>query len=57
MHRIVREAEKRAETLFDLRPKAPVEVRREPVLTEPTSAARYSASDERWPRPSILWIP
>jgi uncharacterized protein (DUF885 family) len=55
--RIVRDAEKRAETLFDLRPKAPVEVRREPVFTEKTAAAHYSGPSRDGTRPGIVWIP
>jgi uncharacterized protein (DUF885 family) len=55
--RIVRDAEKRAETLFDLRPKSPVEVRREPVFTEKTAAAHYSAPARDGTRPGIVWIP
>ena len=55
--RIVRDAEKRAETLFDLRPKAPVEVRREPVFTEKTAAAHYTAPARDGTRPGIVWIP
>jgi uncharacterized protein (DUF885 family) len=55
--RIVRDAEKRAETLFDLRPKAPVEVRREPLFTEKTAAAHYSGPARDATRPGIVWIP
>ncbi|MEP7308807.1 MAG: DUF885 domain-containing protein [Acidobacteriota bacterium] len=55
--RIVRDAETRAETLFDLRPKAPVEVRREPAFTEKTAAAHYSAPARDGTRPGIVWIP
>ena len=55
--RIVRDAEKRAETLFDLRPKAPVEVRREPMFTEKTAAAHYTAPARDGTRPGIVWIP
>ncbi len=55
--RIVRDAEKRAESLFDLRPKAPVEVRREPAFTEKTAAAHYSAPARDGTRPGVFWIP
>jgi uncharacterized protein (DUF885 family) len=55
--RIVHDAEKRAETLFELRPKAPVEVRREPAFTEKTAAAHYSGPARDGTRPGIVWIP
>ena len=55
--RIVRDAEKRAESLFDLRPKAPVEVRREPVFTEKNAAAHYSGPARDRTRPGVFWIP
>jgi uncharacterized protein (DUF885 family) len=55
--RIVHDAEKRAETLFDLRPKAPVEVRREPAFTEKTAAAHYTAPARDGTRPGVVWIP
>lgn len=55
--RIVREAEKRAADMFDLRPKAPVEVRREPAFTEATAAARYTLPAPDGTRPGIYWIP
>lgn len=54
---VVREAEKRAESLFDLRPKAPVEVRREPAFTEAGAAARYTMPAPDGSRPGIYWIP
>ena len=55
--RIVRDAEKRSESLFDLRPKAPVEVRREPVFTEKNMAAHYSGPARDGTRPGVFWIP
>lgn len=55
--RVVRDAEKRAEGLFALRPKAPVEVRREPAFTEAGAAARYTPPAPDGSRPGIYWIP
>ncbi|MEO7599285.1 MAG: DUF885 domain-containing protein [Opitutus sp.] len=54
---IMRDAEKRAELLFDLRPKAPVEVRREPMFTEKSAAAHYTAPARDGSRPGIFWAP
>lgn len=54
---IVRDAERRAEALFDLRPKAPVEVRREPPFTERTAAAHYSVPAPDGSKPGIYWAP
>jgi uncharacterized protein (DUF885 family) len=53
----VRDAEKRAESLFDLRPQAPCEVRREPPFTEATAAARYTGPARDGSRPGIFWVP
>ncbi len=55
--RIIRDAERRAETMFDLRPKAPVEVRREPIVTEQTAAAHYSEPAPDGSQPGIFWAP
>jgi uncharacterized protein (DUF885 family) len=55
--RIVREAEARAAEVFDLRPRAPVEVRREPSFTERTAAARYSLPAPDGSRPGVFWAP
>lgn len=54
---LVRDAEKRAELIFDLRPKAPCEVRREPPFTEKNAAAHYSAPSRDGTRPGIFWVP
>ncbi len=54
---LVRDAEKRAESLFDLRPKAPCEVRREPPFTEKNAAAHYSGPSRDGTRPGIFWVP
>jgi uncharacterized protein (DUF885 family) len=55
--RILRNAEKRAALLFDLRPKAPVEVRREPPFTEKNAAAHYTVPAKDGSRPGIFWAP
>lgn len=54
---ILRDAEKRAALLFDLRPKAPVEVRREPPFTEKSAAAHYTQPAKDGSRPGIFWAP
>jgi uncharacterized protein (DUF885 family) len=55
--RILRDAEERAGSLFDLRPKAPVQVLREPSFTEKNAAAHYSAPAPDGSRPGTVWIP
>jgi uncharacterized protein (DUF885 family) len=54
---ILRDAEQRAALIFDLRPKAPVEVRREPSFTEKSSAAHYTVPAKDGSRPGIFWAP
>jgi len=54
---ILRDAEKRAALMFDLRPKAPVIVEREPEFTEKTAAAHYTAPAKDGTRPGIFWAP
>ncbi|HEV7402755.1 MAG TPA: DUF885 domain-containing protein [Chthoniobacteraceae bacterium] len=54
---MVRDSEKRASLLFDLRPKAPIEVRREPSFTEKTAAAHYTHPARDGSRPGIFWAP
>jgi uncharacterized protein (DUF885 family) len=54
---IIRDAEKRVAPLFNLRPKAPVEVRRVPALTERTASAHYTAPTSDGSRPGIFWVP
>ncbi|MCS0612385.1 DUF885 domain-containing protein [Massilia kyonggiensis] len=54
---IVADAEKRSDALFNLKPRAPVEVRREPPLTEPSAAAHYSLPAPDGSRPGIFWVP
>ncbi|WP_288381823.1 DUF885 family protein [uncultured Massilia sp.] len=54
---MVKDAERRSGTLFNLKPRAPVEVRREPPLTEPSAAAHYSLPAPDGTRPGIFWVP
>jgi uncharacterized protein (DUF885 family) len=54
---IVRDAERRAVLIFDLRPRAPVEVRREPPFTEKSAAAHYTFPAPDGSRPGIFWAP
>ncbi len=54
---ILHDAEKRSESLFDIRPKAPCVVKREPIFTEKTAAAHYSAPAKDGSRPGIFWAP
>ena len=53
----VRDAERRSALLFDLRPKAPVEVRREPPFSEKTAAAHYTTPAPDGTRPGVFWLP
>jgi uncharacterized protein (DUF885 family) len=55
--RMVRDAEQRCEAMFDLRPKAPVEVRREPAFTEKNAAAHYTPPAPDGSRPGVFWAP
>lgn len=54
---ILRDAEKRAASVFDLRPKAPVVVKREPLFTEKSAAAHYSFPAPDGTRPGVFWVP
>jgi uncharacterized protein (DUF885 family) len=54
---ILRDAERRAAGLFDLRPKAPVVVRREPPFTEKSAAAHYTPPAKDGSRPGTFWAP
>jgi uncharacterized protein (DUF885 family) len=53
----VRDAEQRAALLFDLRPKAPVVVQREPAFSEKTAAAHYSTPAPDGSRPGVFFLP
>ena len=55
--RWLRDAERRAADTFDLRPKAPVEVRREPAFSEKTAAAHYTDPAPDGSRPGVFWLP
>jgi uncharacterized protein (DUF885 family) len=54
---ILRDAQERSKSVFDLTPKAPVEVRREPAFTEKTAAAHYTGPAKDGSRPGIFWAP
>lgn len=54
---LVRDAEQRASAIFDLRPKAPCEVRREPPFTEKNAAAHYTGPARDGSRPGVFWVP
>lgn len=54
---MVADAEQRSNALFNLKPRAPVEVRREPALTEASAAAHYSLPAPDGSRPGIFWVP
>jgi uncharacterized protein (DUF885 family) len=54
---ILKDAEKRSESLFELRPKAPCVVKREPPFTEKTAAAHYTPPARDGSRPGIFWAP
>lgn len=54
---ILRDAEARARDLFDITPKAPVVVKREPPFTEKTAAAHYTGPARDGTRPGIFWAP
>lgn len=53
----VRDAERRAAELFDLLPKAPVVVKREPLFSERTAAAHYSPPAPDGSEPGVYWLP
>jgi uncharacterized protein (DUF885 family) len=54
---ILAESLKRSEAVFDIRPKAPCVVKREPPFTEKTAAAHYSGPSRDGTRPGIFWAP
>lgn len=53
----VRDNIRRSQAFFNRLPKAPVEVRREPALTEKTAAAHYSTPAPDGSRPGVFWAP
>jgi len=54
---IIRDAEQRSTSLFNLKPTAPVEVRRVPALTERTASAHYTAPPADGSRGGVFWVP
>jgi len=54
---ILRDAERRAALIFDLRPAAPVIVKREPPFTEKSAAAHYTLPARDGSRPGVFWVP
>ena len=54
---VVQDAERRSAAVFDLRPKAPVTVKREPAFSEKSAAAHYSKPAPDGTLPGIYWIP
>lgn len=54
---ILSDAGQRAKALFNLRPKSPVELRREPEFSERSAAAHYSPPAPDGTRPGIYWVP
>jgi len=54
---LVQDAQRRSVACFDLRPKAPVTVKREPAFSEKSAAAHYSAPAPDGTTPGIYWLP
>ena len=54
---VVKDAERRSAAAFDLRPVAPVIVKREPAFSEASAAAHYSSPAPDGSRPGIYWLP
>lgn len=54
---IIRDAEKRAVPMFDLRPKAPVEARPFPAFRENNAAANYNSPPPDGSRPGVFQYP
>lgn len=54
---LVHDAERRAVAMFDLLPKAPVTVKREPAFSEKSAAAHYSPPAPDGSSPGIYWLP
>ena len=53
----MRDAERRAQSIFGLQPKSPVVVKREPSLSEASVAARYVPPAPDGSRPGTYWLP
>jgi uncharacterized protein (DUF885 family) len=54
---LVQDAARRSAAVFDLRPKAPVTVKREPAFSEKSAAAHYSPPAPDGTKPGIYWLP
>ena len=54
---MVADAEQRSAALFNVRPRAPLSVKREPALTEASAAAHYSVPAPDGSRPGVFWVP
>jgi uncharacterized protein (DUF885 family) len=54
---IVKDAQARSSAIFNLMPRAPVDVRREPPLTEASAAAHYTLPAPDGSRPGVFWVP
>jgi uncharacterized protein (DUF885 family) len=54
---IVSDAQSRSEAVFDLRPKAPVVVKREPAFSERSAAAHYTPPAPDGSQPGVYWAP
>ncbi len=54
---MVRDAEKRSAKIYNVMPKAPVEVRREPPISEGSAAAHYTTPAPDGSRPGVFWVP
>jgi uncharacterized protein (DUF885 family) len=52
---ILRDAEQRAQNLFDLKPAAPIVVKREPAFSEQTASAHYASPAKDGSRPGVFW--
>ena len=54
---LVQDAERRSAAVFDLLPKAPVTVKREPAFSEGSAAAHYTPPAPDRSSPGIYWLP
>jgi uncharacterized protein (DUF885 family) len=57
LRELVDDAVQRSRAVFNVRPRAPVTVEREPAHSEATAAAHYSASAADGSKPGIYWVP
>jgi uncharacterized protein (DUF885 family) len=55
--RILKDAQQRAGALFDLQPRASVQILREPAFTEKTAAPHYNTPAPDGSRPGTVWFP